>query len=263
MKRYSHSKLSTFEQCPKRYKYRYIDKIRILEISIEAFLGKIVHNTLEWLYTELKQNKIPPIEETISYYSNDWEKNYSPTIKIVKKDLTIKDYFNKGVSFILNYYTKNHPFTDNTLELEKRIVINLDNEGKYKLQGYIDRLVHNLEKDEFEVHDYKTANNLPTKEKINSDRQLAIYSLGIKEIFGEDKEVLLIWHYLAHNTKICSRRTKEELQKLKQDTIILINQIQSTTNFPANKSILCNWCEYKSRCPEFNKTKKESQELLK
>jgi len=38
----------------------------------------------------------------------------------------------------------------------------------------------------------------------------------------------MIWHYLAHNTKICLRKTNEELEKLKQDTIKLINEIENT-----------------------------------
>ena len=36
--------------------------------------------------------------------------------------------------------------------------------------------------------------------------------------------------------------------------------IISTKEFPTNKSVLCNWCEYKSKCPEF--TKQSLQEFL-
>jgi putative RecB family exonuclease len=252
---YSHSKLSTFEQCKLRYKFRHIDKIKVIETTIEAFLGKTVHSTLEWLYLQVKEKKIPTIEETINYYSNNWTENYKDSIKIIRQNLTTKDYFNKGVQFLIDYYFKHKPFEDNTLEVEKRIVLELDKQGKYKIQGYIDRLVHNLENNELEIHDYKTANSIPTKDKIEDDRQLALYSIAIKELFGQDKEVLLIWHYLAHNQKITSRRTNEQLEELKQDIINLINEIESTTEFPSNKSILCDWCEYKSICPEFVKQK--------
>jgi len=251
---YSHSKLSTFEQCPLKFKYRYIDKIiPEIEKSIESHLGSIVHDTLEWLYTEIKKNNLPTIDQIIVYYSTKWEENYNPEILIVKKEFTIKDYFNKGVQFLLDYYTKHHPFKDNTLEVEKKIIFNLDEEGEYKLQGFIDRLVHNLETGEYEIHDYKTASYLPTQEKIDGDRQLALYSIAIKELFGQDKEVCLIWHYLAHNTKIVSKRTNEQLNQLKQETIELIKQIEETTEFPSNKSVLCDWCEYKSMCSECNK----------
>ena len=152
---------------------------------------------------------------------------------------------------------RHKPFDDNTLEVEKRIMINLDEKGEYKLQGFIDRLVHNLEKDEFEIHDYKTGNSLPAKEKIESDRQLALYSIAIKELFGKDKEVLLIWHYLAHNQKIVSKRTNEQLQQLKKEIIELITKIEATIEFPAKKTILCDWCEYKKICSKFNKPKEE------
>ncbi len=249
---YSHSRLSTFEQCPFRFKLRYIDRIKPeIEKSIEAHLGSAVHATLEWLYNQVMEKRIPTLDEIINYYAVEWQDSYSNDTLIVKKELSAKDYFNKGVQFLLDYYTKHAPFTDNTIETEKKILIDLDNEGEYRLQGFIDRLVHNPETGEYEIHDYKTANNLPLKEKVEADRQLALYSIAIKENFGYDKEVVLVWHYLAHNQKICSRRTNEQLAQLKQETLELIKKIESSTEFPTKTSQLCDWCEYKTMCPEF------------
>jgi len=253
---YSHSRLSTFEQCPLKFKYRYIDKIiPEIEQTIEIHLGKTVHDTLEWLYTQVQNKKLPTIDQTIVYYADKWQEKYTPEIVIVKNHLTAKDYFNKGVQFILNYYTKHYPFDDNTIEIEKKILINLDEQGQYKLQGFIDRIVHNKKTNEYEIHDYKTANFLPSQEKIDQDRQLALYSIGVKDLFGQDKEVCLVWHYLAHNTKICSKRTSEQLQQLKKETLELINKIESTEKFPHYISKLCDWCEYKSICPAWSKQK--------
>jgi len=248
VKCYSHSRISTFEQCPHKFKLRYIDKIPESKQTIESCLGKAVHEALEWLYTEVKASKLPTLDGIIQIYAQKWQDNYSPGLIIVKKDLTVKDYFNKGVEFIINYFTTHHPFKDNTLELEKRIFISLDDNQEFSIIGFIDRLVYNLEEKRYEIHDYKTANSLPRKEKVDADRQLALYALAIKELFGHDKEVLLVWHYLAHNTKITSTRTNEQLQKLKQDTLNLIKEIEATTYFPHNKGILCDWCGYKGIC---------------
>jgi len=259
---YSHSKLSTFEQCPLKYKLRYIDKIKpLIEKTIEAHLGKCVHDTFEWLYNTIKENKkIPTIDEVITFYSVRWQDEFSEETLIVKKEMTEKDYFNMGVGFLTNYFQRHYPFRDNTIECEKRIVIELDENTK--IQGFIDRLVHNIETGEYEIHDYKTANHLPTQETIDNDRQLALYSIAIKEIFGKDKEVCLIWHYLAHDKKICSKRTNEQLQQLKKETIELIKKIESAETFFHNKSILCNWCEYKPTCPAWNEISNEKQEIL-
>jgi len=261
---YSHSRLSTFEQCPLRFKFRYIDKIESKEKSIEAHLGKSVHSALEWLYTNVKKKQTPTIDQVIIRYSEAWEKNYDAQVKIVKNEFSVKDYFNKGVAFVLNYYMQHQPFDDGTIECEKQIKIDLDPEANYKIQGFIDRLVYNLETGEYEVHDYKTANSLPSQDRVENDRQLALYAIAIKELFGDDKEVCLVWHYLAHNKKICSRRTNKQLHQLKKETIELIKKIEAETKFLSSKSALCNWCEYKIFCHEFGNTppKKEKQEEL-
>jgi len=265
MPTYSHSRLSTFEQCRLKYKYRYIDKIKPeIEKTIESLLGSIVHEVLEYLYEEIKKEKIPSMDDILIIYINKWKEGYNEKIVIVKNNLSEKDYFNKGINFLVTYYTRHRPFDDNTLETEKRIDVNLDEEKNYKIIGYVDRISYNIKNKEYEIHDYKTANSLPSKEKIENDRQLALYSIAIKEIFGKEKNVCLVWHYLAHDKKICSRRTNEQLEQLKKEIISLINKIESTKEFPSNKSILCNWCEYKSTCPEwsFEKNKKENQKQL-
>ena len=260
---YSHSRLSTFEQCPFKFKLRYIDKIKPeIEATIEAHLGTCVHETLEWLYGEVVNKRIPSVDSMISYYVSIWEKYYTSDIKIVKKCFNAKDYFNKGVGFLVDYYTKHQPFDDGTLELEKKIIIYLDDEGKYKMQGFIDRFTLNPHTNVYEIHDYKTANTLPSREKFEEDRQLALYSIGIKDLFGYDKDVHLIWHYLAHNTKIVSKRTNEQLQKLKEDIIELIKKIEATNEFPAKKSVLCDWCEFKGMCPYFGGRLNERQGKL-
>lgn len=261
MKVYSHSRISTFEQCKLKFKFKYIDKI-IPEIgqSIEAHLGSVVHTALEWLYKKVKKNELPTIEEVISYYAEKWEEEFNDGIIIVKKRFTEKDYFNKGVGFLVNYYTKHSPFAEKTIAIEHKIELDLTEE--IKLVGFIDRLVENIEKNEIEIHDYKTGNSMPTEKQIKNNRQLALYSLAIKETFGKDKNICLIWHFLAHDMKICIRKTDEELENLKQEIINMIKQIEETKDFPPNKSVLCDWCQYKNICPEFTGEPYQKQKKL-
>ena len=47
---YSHSRLASFENCPKQFEFRYIQKRPRETESIEAFVGKRVHEVLERLY---------------------------------------------------------------------------------------------------------------------------------------------------------------------------------------------------------------------
>ncbi len=247
---YSHSRLSVFEQCPYRYKLKYIDKVPpVIKETIEAFLGKIVHSSLEWFHKQIMENKTPKLDELIKVYLDNWQKSFHDEIHLVKRDYDHQDYLERGVKFLIDYYNENYPFDENIIALEKRVKILLDEERKHWIIGYIDKLVYNEKTGEYEVHDYKTANSLPTIEKIENDRQLALYALAVKELFGEDKEVKLIWHYLSFNKKIYSRRTNNALENLKKEILKIIEIIESTKEFPPNPSILCEWCEYKPICP--------------
>ena len=80
---YSHSRLSSFEQCPLKFKFRYIDKLKPeIEQSIEGFLGNQVHDTLEWLYNEIlagKPGEEFQLDEIIHKYADSWTKKFNLT----------------------------------------------------------------------------------------------------------------------------------------------------------------------------------------
>lgn len=247
---YSHSRLSTYEQCPLKFRFKYIDRLDAeKEDTIEAFLGSRVHDTLEWLYTKVQMTKIPSLKQTISQYKKIWKENYNKNIIINKKDISAKNYFNLGSKFIKKYYERHKPFDENTIGMEMRVLIDLNGDGKYKIQGYIDRLAYNEKEKAYEIHDYKTNSTLKTKEELDQDRQLALYSIGIKNMFPDAKKVNLVWHFLAFQKQFYSDRSEKQLEKLKQDTIRLIDRIEATKTFKPNKSSLCKWCEYQPVCP--------------
>jgi len=250
---YSHSRLSTFEQCPQKFKLHYIDKVETdVEESVEAFMGIRVHETLEKLYSDLRYQKKNTLEDLLDFLNDEWEKNWNDAIVIVKKQYNSDNYLNMARKFVTDYYNRYDPFDQTkTIAIEERILINLDESGDYKLQGYIDRLTE-VKDGYYEIHDYKTNSRLPLPEYIDNDRQLALYSIGVKNRYPDAKDVRLIWHFVAFDKEIDSTRTDEELEDLKQNTVQLIDTIEREEQFPTNPSRLCDWCEYKEICREWS-----------
>jgi RecB family exonuclease len=247
---YSYSRISTFEQCPLKFKLKYIDKLPPdIKEFIEGFLGRKVHESLEWLYNNVNNGIIPSLDELLEYYINSWNNEFKEEIKIVKNSENSENYFNKGIKILIDYFLKHRPFKENTIAIEKKIMLNLDKNGIYKLQGYIDRLVYNKEDKIYEIHDYKTSDSMKTREDLLKDKQLALYSIGVKELFCDAEEINLIWHFLSFNEKIVLKTTNEKLQDLKKEVINLIEKIESTEEFKPNPSSLCGWCEFRSYCP--------------
>lgn len=246
---YSHSRLATFENCPQQFKLRYIDKVRIEggeEEGIEAFLGTRVHEVLEKLYKELVLSKRNSVEDLLGFYNEIWKKNWHKHVVIVRKGFTKDHYKQAGIEAIQNYYQKHLPFNQSkTLSTEALVTFKL---GDYSIQGYIDRVAY-LGKGCYEIHDYKTSGTLPPDQKFDTDRQLALYQIGIRQKYRDAKEIKLVWHYLLFNREITSTRTERQLDDLKKEVIALIKKIERETKFSPNESKLCDWCEYPDFCP--------------
>ena len=250
---YSHSRLSCYEQCPQKFKLQYIDKIETKqEQTVEAFLGIRVHEALEKLYRDLDHQKTNTLEELLSFYASEWQKNWTDDIVIVSDEYSAENYLEMGKRYLSDYYRRYHPFTQGkTVALEEVIRITLDAAGQYKLQGYIDRLTETQD-GYYEIHDYKTNSRLPLADYLRTDRQLALYMIGVTNQYPDVKDVRLIWHFLKFDKELDSTRTDEELEQLKQDTIQLIEQIEQDERFEAHPGSLCNWCEYHSCCPQWS-----------
>jgi len=250
MPTYSYSKITCFEQCPLRFKFQYIDKIKTeIEQTIEAFLGGIVHEVLEKLYTDLKFQKVMKINEVLDFYNDLWQKNLNDAIVIVKKGYDKENYRKMGEKFLTDYYNHYKPFDKGkVLGLETTEFIDLDD--KYKFHVRIDRL-NEAEDGAYEIHDYKTGGYLPEQVKFEEDRQLALYSLWVLKKFGDVKRIKLIWHYLAFDKEIVSERTQDQLMKLRRETIKAINKIESAKDFPSVVTKLCDWCNFRPICPHF------------
>lgn len=255
---YSHSRLGTFENCKQAFKLRYIDKIELGIDGVEAFMGSRVHNALEYLYNKVKMGVIPEMAEILKYYQDDWDKEVHDDIRIVKKQYSLDDYRKLGEKCVIDYYSQNHPFKQNVIENEKRILVNIDG---IKIQGFIDRLDWNG--DTIEIHDYKTSGTLPSQAKIDKDRQLALYQIAIQEMYPDAKEIKLIWHYLVFGRDLVSTRTQDDLDALSEEIKKLVKEIEEEKEYLPTVSRLCEWCEYKSICPAWGHKNMEAKTFKK
>jgi len=248
---YSPSRLETYRQCPQKYQFSYIDNIRSDLEGIEAFMGARVHETLEWLYTGLRFCKLPSTEALIDFYHKRWDAEWHENVQIVREEILPDEYRALGERALREYDQRYRPFDQSrTLGLEYRVEFPLDPDGKYQMQGYIDRLSTPKE-GVIWIHDYKMRGFFPTQQDLDEDRQLAYYQMAVQRLWPETREIVLIWHYLIYNHEFCSHRTPEMLEALRIETIALIDEIESATHFPARQSALCDWCEHQPRCPLF------------
>ncbi len=250
MATYSHSRISTYENCPYQYKLRYIDREKPeIPTTIEAFMGDMVHQALEDLYKKKKFKKRVAKASLIKFYRDLWGKSYSKDIKIVKEELNADNYRKMGEKFLTDYYDKYKPFEQLTiLGLETQDRMTLPDGNQWHVR--IDKFACD-DKGNYYVMDYKTNARMKDQEEADSDRQLAMYSIWAKDKFKDCKSVKLVWHMLAFNKEVVSERTDKELEKLQKEIIGKIKEIENAKDFPTNVTALCNYCGFKNICPSF------------
>ena len=122
---FSHSKILSYETCPLRYKFAYVDKRETeAEETAESFLGIRVHEALEKLYRNLEYGEQMSKKKLLFFFSSQWEKNYTDSVLIVKENFSQTDYRKMGRRYLRNYYKRYKPFKEGTV---------VDLEVKYKM----------------------------------------------------------------------------------------------------------------------------------
>jgi putative RecB family exonuclease len=257
---FSHSSLSCFETCPKQYHFRYIEKIRVDLEGIEAFMGKQVHEVLERLYLFVAEGKVPSLDRVLFRYRQNWEERFdADRIRIARSGTEPDFYRSNGARCLENYYRRHYPFdADETLALEKQIRFQIDEQGKYRLRGVIDRLVRAPD-GTLEIHDFKTSPRVPHQAILDRDRQLGLYEIGVRQQLEEDGEIRLVWHYVRSDQLRTSVRTPEQLADLCAATAAIIDRIRDEKEWLPKPGPLCDWCDYKELCPVFRKQEGEAQ----
>jgi len=247
---YSPSRLASFEDCPRKFHYRYVEKVPVDTEGVEAFVGKRVHEVLERLYHFTGRGMVPSLAKVLDRFRAMWAEAWRPErIRIVREGMEPQHYRANGERCLTNYYRRHYPFDHGeTLGLEERVSFQLDETGGYRVQGIVDRIARAPD-DAIEIHDYKTGQRVPRQEQLDQDRQLALYQIGVAERFGHAGPIRLVWHYLLSDQLRTSTRTPEALASLRGETIDLIDRIRAETEFEPRPSALCRWCEYSEICP--------------
>ncbi len=248
--RISYSALNSYQICPLKYKFQYIDKIRTIK-SKEAVFGTLIHSTLNFIHTPAIL--APSMEQALDHFSKNWNED------VFTDELEERAAFSQGVEIIRRYYNDNDIAKINIVALESSFQIKL---GDHVVNGIVDRI--DRTEDGYEIIDYKTAKKMPSQEKVDNDVQLTIYLQAFLDRYPEERKNLdklkVSLYFVKHGAKLTSTRTEEDLKNIENKFLEVIEKIEENEFEPVINP-LCDWCDFQNKCPMWRHKFKEERKI--
>ncbi len=232
----SFSMLKLFEQCPFRYRYRYIDKKNDQKTTSYLAIGRILHKVLaDFFKIDADERSLDMLLTTLD---SDW-KNEGFTDKQEAEESRIR------VTEMLIAYFHSHDCFARTWRVEAPIKCSV---GGLAITGVVDR-IDEISDGNYELIDYKTE---PQDSSGQNNMQLAFYYYGVSQSFKLPISKLTL-EYLPSQQAISMLPSETELDKYIGMARDIARQIKETEHFEPKRNLYCADCVLAPSCPESRK----------
>lgn len=227
---YSYSKQESWNSCPQKFKFNYIDKIKIKTEHSAFEKGSYFHKVIEdelssdlpW-YTESEFNF-----KLLNQLEQDTLKTQTKLFLSSTYYSNVKTAFDKSESYVERGFSFNENWE--AIEYTKSSIF----------LGYIDCLM--LMKDQAVVIDWKTGKY--KEDKWQTYDQVMLYALWVFKMYPKIETVKGVYCYVEHdkrNQKIFTRQEMTFIETYFKNKLI---KIENDETFNKNVTKLCNWCDY-------------------
>ena len=238
----SASSVKTYEQCPRKYYFNYIEKAPKKEW--EHFdLGNLCHHTLETFHDHFiieKYNKKQAAKimgEAFAKARLEYPKLTDELVAEAKQMMTdyLKMISSNGMPKVKSCEQ------DFDFKIADSIMV----------RGYIDR-IDIVKDDKFRIMDYKTTKNAQYLDPF----QLLVYGIWLKKTYPDVKDFIGAYVLLRHQSKLKEYSFNLiDIEAAEKKLIDYANTIRAENAWITIPSKLCNFCDFKDICPAQKQSK--------
>ena len=249
MRPLSYSSISTYLECPLKFKLKYLDGLKEKPKPYFSF-GSSLHDALRFLYSY--RPPPPNLEALLKYYEENWvSEGY------VSKEEE-EGYFSYGKKILTEFYNLHIREFKIPIAVEHQFNIEIDG---IPVTGFIDR-IDKIEDNKAEIIDYKSGKNIFDKSDVEESEQLMLYQLAVEESIGLEVGKLTLYHLPSQTPVSVGSRGTKKIEVLKAK-ILKVAELIEKEEFPAKEGRFCP-CDFPEHCPYYKHLYlKEEEEKVK
>ena len=252
--RFSYSKLSTYLQCPYRFKLKYDDKKYSSASTLALELGTLCHKGLEIAGQYLSEGLPVPVEDILCGIYNGYPDEQILGANDLKQKY-FEDWIAPDTKSLLTYedklgnyeaYLKRLASDENSAwsvyATEREFSFPMTE--KVEFYGFIDR-IDSDGMGGYRLIDYKTSKKLFSKSDITTPLQMVVYALAIENEFGvPPSEYEYDFILLDKIQPVVSQGFVARGETKIYKTLEKIEVDRKAQSFDPKPSPLCHWCDY-------------------
>jgi putative RecB family exonuclease len=261
----SYSSYRTYQECPLRWKFLYVDRLPEAPRGYFTF-GRVIHSVLEALVAPLvvpsarragesdRQRTLDEwhahpgtptaerwmtVDEMLAAYDRTWSGEGYVSAEEESR------YRALGRELLLRYYeflVRQRPVP---VAVEEHLETRWDG---IPIHGYIDR-IDRTPSGGLEIVDYKTSRDLSNDDARESD-QLSLYQVLVERNYAEPVHGLTLYHLRSLTPLRALPRERSELAGLHDRLGNVYDGIRAEA-FEPTPGRHCSRCDFRDRCPEF------------
>jgi putative RecB family exonuclease len=245
------SKLGTYEDCPRRYRYAYVDRPAPPKGPPWAHnsLGASVHTALKNWYALAAARRRAAALPTL--LKATWVREG------YRDDEQEHRAYRQALAWLESYVASLDPH-DEPLGVERVVAVKT---AVLAFNGRADRIDSRPGTDgpEAVIVDYKTGRNGPDADDARGSRALALYAYAAQRVFRRPCRRVEL-HHLPSGTVAGHEHTDESLARhvsraedAARDIIAAEKAVAAGADpdaeFPTNPGTICGWCDFRRVCP--------------
>jgi len=237
--RLSFTRIDTLEQCARRFRYAYVDRLPTPPSPALSF-GSSVHAVLEWLHGR-KVPSVPEDEELLAALYERWDQR---GFAEVPREEQLR-YYGQAKDLLLHHRdglraTGIRPPAGVEawfeLEFDDAVVV-----------GSIDRVDVD---DEGRLHviDYKTNRRAKSRRDVARSLQLAIYALACEDLYGHLPATVTLQFVAAGGVSVTVPVEEVDVAGVPARVAAAAARVRAGDDRPTPNN-LCGWCDFRAICP--------------